>query len=58
MIQVQTKRYGTGQFGNEGWEVYGEWKKIPKYAQKDIRELRYDLQVRIVHKGEDGYIAA
>lgn len=55
--QVQTKRYHTGQFGNDGWELYWEGHKIPKYIRKDMREMeRDDRMVRVVKKGEDGYI--
>lgn len=55
--QLQTKRFGSGQHGDAGWEVYGEWNRVfPKYAQKMARELRNDYQVRIVSSNDPQYI--
>jgi hypothetical protein len=59
-IQVQTKKLGTGLFGNEGWEVWWEGHRIPKQEREWIREMdrEREVQVRTVREGEPGFIKA
>jgi hypothetical protein len=59
-IQVQTKRLGSGLFGEDGWEVWFEGYRIPKQEREWIAEMRREreVDVRVVNASEKGWIGA